>query len=155
MSGAAVVCNAVLANSSNLSGWNVSLEKKYLRYFGVIADLGGQYGGASERNFLLGIRGGASIGRLRPFAEALFGAVQSHENGVADPKSDTSFAEALGVGVELRLVRMLAWRTQADEIKTGSPAFERRNLRVLTGVAVRFKLCAMRTSKISLPNKPH
>src|SRR3984885_2688506 len=89
MSGAAVICDPLSANGSNLNGWNVSVEKKYLRYFGVIADLGEQYGSASERNFLFGIRGGASIGRLRPFAGALFGAVLSHENGLANPKSDS------------------------------------------------------------------
>jgi hypothetical protein len=134
ISGAAAVCDPLSSRSSNLSGWNLSLEKKYLRYFGVIADLGGQYGAESQRNFLFGIRGGASIGRVHPFAEALFGAVESREGGLAD----TSFAEALGVGIELRLMRLLGWRTQADEIKTGAPAFERRNLRVSSGVAVRF-----------------
>lgn len=133
-SGASAVCDPLSSTSSNLSGWNLSLEKKYLRYFGVIADLGGEYGAESQRNFLFGIRGGASIGRVHPFAEALFGAVESHEGGLAD----TSFAEALGGGVELRLMRLLGWRTQADEIKTAASVLERRNLRVSSGVAVRF-----------------
>jgi len=41
-------------------------------------------------------------------------------------KSDTSFAQVLGGGVDFRLMRLLSWRIQADEIETGSPAFERR-----------------------------
>ena len=137
-SGAAVVCDPLSARSASLTGWNVSVEKKYLRYFGAVADFGGQYGGASQRNLLFGIRGGASIGRIGPFAEALFGAVHSQENLSSATKSDTSFAEALGIGVDLRLIRRLGWRTQIDDVKTGSPAFERRNLRLSSGVAVRF-----------------
>jgi hypothetical protein len=133
-----VVCDPLSAASSNLDGWNLSVEKKYLRYFGAVADFSGQYGGASQGSFLFGLRGGASIGRLRPFAEALIGAVRAEESGSAAPKSDTSFAEALGVGADFRLMRLLGWRIQADEIKTGSPDFERRNLRLSSGVVVRF-----------------
>lgn len=138
ISGAAIVCDPLSAKSSNLSGWNLSVEKKYLRYFGAVADFSGQYGGASQSNFLFGLRGGASIGRLRPFAEALFGAVYAQGHGIAAPKSDTSFAEGLGVGADFRLMRLLGWRFQADEIKTGSPDFERHNLRLSSGIAVRF-----------------
>jgi hypothetical protein len=42
------------------------------------------------------------------------------------------------VGVDFRLMRVLGWRFQADELKTGSPDFERRNLRLSSGLAVRF-----------------
>src|SRR5579863_5158371 len=132
-----VVCDPLSARSSNLNGWNAAVEKKYLRYFGVIADFSGLYGGVNQTNFLFGVRGGAPIGRLRPFAEALIGAVHASENGSA-PKSDTSFAEDLGVGIDFRLMRLLGWRFQADELKTGSPDFERRNLRLSSGLAVRF-----------------
>jgi hypothetical protein len=137
-SGAAVVCDPLSAGSSNLNGWNAAVEKKYLRYFGVVADFSGLYGGVNQTNFLFGLRGGAPIGRLRPFAEALIGAVHASENGSAVPKSDTSFAEDLGVGIDFRLMRLLGWRFQADELKTGSPDFERRNLRLSSGLAVRF-----------------
>jgi hypothetical protein len=133
-----VVCNPLSAESSNLNGWNLSVEKKYLRYFGAVGDFSGQYGGANQTNFLFGLRGGASIGRLRPFAQALIGAVHAHENSSAAPKSDTTFAEDLGVGVDFRLMRLLSWRIQTDELKTGSPTFERRNLRLTSGLAVRF-----------------
>jgi hypothetical protein len=137
-SGTIVVCDPLSAKNSNLNGWNLSLEKKYLRYFGGVADFSGQYGGATQNDILFGLRGGAPIGRLRPFAEALIGAVHVQENNSTGANSGTSFAEALGVGVDFRLVRLLGWRFQVDEIKTGSPAFERRNLRVASGLAVRF-----------------
>jgi len=133
---ARVICDALSAESSNLNGWDASVEKKYLRYFGAVADFSGQSGSVSQQNFLFGLRGGASIGRVRPFAEAVLGAV--HAQGTVALKSATSFAQALGCGVDFRLMRLLSWRIQADEIKTESPAFERRNLRVASGVAVRF-----------------
>jgi hypothetical protein len=133
-----VVCDPVSAKASDLSGWDASVEKKYLRYFGAVADFSGQYGGVSQRNFLFGVRGGAAIGRFRPFAQALFGAVRTQEVVLAALKSDTSFAEDLGAGLDFRLMRLLGWRVQADEVKTGSPIFERRNLRLASGMAVRF-----------------
>jgi hypothetical protein len=129
----AIACDPYSAKSSSLSGWNVAVEKKYLRYFGVVADFSGQYGGLTQSDFLFGLRGGASIGRFRPFAQAMVGAVHAQEEG-----SDTSFAEDLGVGTDFRMIRLLSWRNEIDELKTGSPEFERRNLRLSSGLAVRF-----------------
>jgi hypothetical protein len=137
-SGGAVACNALSAKASSLSGWDLALEKKYLRYFGAVADFSGQYGGATQNNFLFGIRGGASLGRFGPFAQVLFGAVHARENDTAAPKSDTTFAEDLGLGIDFRLMRLLSWRFQTDELKTGSPTFERYNVRVSSGMAIRF-----------------
>lgn len=137
-SGAATTCDPLSSVSSNLSGWDVSVEKMYLRYFGAIADFSGQYGSASQRNFLFGVRGGASLGRLRPFAQFMIGAVQARENAAQGSLSDNSFAEDLGLGVDFRLARLFAWRNQIDTLKTGSPTFERRNLRESSGLTVRF-----------------
>jgi hypothetical protein len=137
-SGTATVCDPFSAKASNLSGWSVAVEKKYLRYFGAVADFSEQYGGVSQRNLLFGLRGSASIGRLRPFAEALVGVVQVQENGSAASKSETSFAEALGVGVDFRLMQRLSWRIQADELKTLLTAFEQHNVRLSSGPTVRF-----------------
>ncbi len=136
--GTTTPCDPLSSASSNLSGWNTSLEKMYLRYFGAVADFSGQYGGVSQNNLLFGLRGGASIGRLRPFAHAMIGAVHVRENASSGSTSDTSFAEDLGLGVDFRLLRLLSWRNQVDELKTGSPDFERRNLRLSSGFAVRF-----------------
>jgi hypothetical protein len=134
-SGAVIACDPFSARASGLNGWNVSGEKMYLRYFGAVADFSGQYGGVSQTNSLLGIRGGAWIGSFRPFAQFLIGAV--HAYGRALP-SETSFAEDLGLGIDLRMVRRLSWRTETDELKTGSMDFERRNFRLTTGMAVQF-----------------
>ncbi|MFZ0319980.1 MAG: hypothetical protein WAL56_12725 [Candidatus Sulfotelmatobacter sp.] len=138
INGAATICDPLSSVSSNLSGWDTSVEKMYLRYFGAVADFSGQYGGGGQSNFLFGIRGGASIGRFRPFAHAMIGAVREHGNTLAGSMSDTNFAEDLGLGLDFRLLRRLSWRNQVDSLKTGSPEFQRRNLRLSSGFAVRF-----------------
>jgi hypothetical protein len=45
-----------------------------------------------------------------------------------------------GLGNRHRLVRLLSWRNQVDALyyKTGSPDFERRDLRLSSGFVVRF-----------------
>ena len=90
----------------------------------------------NQTNFLFGLRGGGSIGRFRPFGQAMIGAVRAREDASLAPISETSLAEDLGLGLDFRLLRLLNWRNQVDELKTGSPAFERRNLRLSSGVAV-------------------
>jgi hypothetical protein len=131
-------CDSFSTQASNLNGWNASFEKKYLHYFGAVADFSGQYGGVTQHNYLFGIRGSATIGRFRPFAEALFGAVTLRENGSASPKSNTSFAEALGFGIDFRLMRLLSWRVQADQVKTELTTVGQQNVLVSSGLAVRF-----------------
>src|SRR5438477_38480 len=66
-------------------------------------------------NFLVGPRVSVSVGSFRPFAEALFGAGHVNTNGFG---SDTSFATALGGGLDYRLFRLLAWRVQGAYIPT-------------------------------------
>jgi hypothetical protein len=131
-------CTPLSNLSSRLSGWDTSVEKMYLRYFGAIADFSGQYGNATQNNYLFGIRGGAEVGRLRPYAHCMIGAVRTRENG-ASGISEMSFAEDLGLGVDFRLARRFNWRNQIDSLKTGSSLeFERRNVRLSSGLAVRF-----------------
>jgi hypothetical protein len=133
ISGDGMPCDPLSALASSLSGWNISFEKKYLRYFGAIADFSGQYGGLTQNDFLFGLRGGASAGRVHPFAQAMIGAVHAKE-----VDTDTSFAEDLGVGVDFALTRRFGWRNQVDAIKTGATDFQRRNLRICSGLVVRF-----------------
>jgi hypothetical protein len=136
-SGEVTPCDPFSAKTSDLNGWDVSAEKMYLRYFGAVAEFSGLYGDASQTNSLFGLRGGASIKGIRPFAQAMIGAVHAHESGSA-LAAETAFAEDLGLGVDLRMTRRLGWRTQVDELKSGSPSFERRNTRLTSGLVIRF-----------------
>jgi len=133
--GSNVACNPFSSKVADLGGWNASVEKNYLRYFGAVADFGHQYGSVSETNYLFGLRGGAWFGRVRPFAEALVGAVRAQENGSGP---DTSFAEALGIGADVRVMRLLGWRIQAGRLKTQLAGLDQQNLRVSSGLLIRF-----------------
>src|ERR1700733_2107812 len=95
--------NLFSGEHANLNGWSASAEKKYLPYFGVIADISGLYGSkarpakgsceggaqgtclisssVSEYTFQGGIRGSYAAAKVRPFAELLFGAVHTNESG--------------------------------------------------------------------------
>ena len=120
------------------SGWNFSAEKKLLRYFGAVADFSGQSGSTAQRGFLFGLRGGASIRRVRPFAQVLFGAVQLREGNHYASTPVTSFAEVLGVGIDSPVTRLLSWRVEADSLMTSFEGHVRQDLRLSTGPVLNF-----------------
>ncbi len=133
-----IACDPFSAETSNLNGWNVSAEKMYLRYFGIVADFSGQYGSVNQTTSLFGLRGGAWAGRFRPFGQIMIGAVHAREYGSAAIAPETSFAEDLGVGIDFRLAGRFSWSTEADELKTGTNDFERRSVRMSSGLAIQF-----------------
>jgi opacity protein-like surface antigen len=137
---------------ANANGWEASLEGKVLPWVGIVADFSGHYGSenfpafcpqnpctinvnVNERNVLFGPRVSASFGKFRPFAEAMFGV--GHVNADA-AGSDTSFATALGGGLDYRLIRPVAWRFQGDYIQTRFFGTTQNNLRLSTGIVFHF-----------------
>jgi hypothetical protein len=154
----------LLPNSrSGLNGWNGSLELKPLRYFGLLADFSGHYGSQTflaltpncpttapvppacvisgdvhQHDFLIGLRGGASIGRFRPFAEVTFGVVHLQESSSNFIKVRNAFAEALGTGVDYRLARRFGWRFQLDYLQTALGLYSVEDIRLSTGALVYF-----------------
>jgi hypothetical protein len=76
-----------------------------------------------------------SVGKFRPFAEALFGA--GHVNaGFAG--SDTSFATGLGGGLDYKIIKPIAWRFQGDYVQTRFFGGTQNNVRFSTGIVLRF-----------------
>ena len=137
---------------ANTNGWQASLEGKVLPWVGIVVDFSNHYGSQNfavpcppircsfnedftERNILFGPRVSVSVRKLRPFAEALFGA--GHVN-VHHVNSDTSFATALGGGVDYKLLAILAWRLQGDYVQTRFFNNTQNNVRLSTGIVVRF-----------------
>lgn len=119
----------------NLNGWNGALEGKVAPFLGVVADISGQYGsGVSQHNVLFGPRVSTSIGRIRPFAHVLVGV--SHVSGGGD--SDTSFGDAIGGGVDYKLIKLIAWRFQGDLLQTRFFHDTQNDFRFSTGVVVHF-----------------
>jgi len=139
-------------NRNSLNGWEGSVEGKVFPHVGIVGDFSGHYGSesfnacngfdcvlfntdTSIHNYLFGPRVSASVGNLRPFAELLAGA--SHANANLEG-TDTSFATAIGGGLDYRLVKLIAWRLQGDYIHSHAFGVPLHNARISTGIVVRF-----------------
>jgi opacity protein-like surface antigen len=145
---------------ANTNGFEASFEGKVIPFLGFVADFDSHYGSqnfpicpvvpagtggggcssfnanVTEYNFLFGPRVSVSVGKLRPFAEALFGGAHVNvNNGVG---SDTSFATALGGGLDYKIIRPIAWRFQGDYVQTRFFGTTQNNIRLSTGVVLRF-----------------
>lgn len=144
---------------ANTNGWEATAEGKVLPFIGIIADFDAHYGSQNfsipiacpvtipncgpliakvnfnEHNYLFGPRVGVSVGRFRPFAQVMIGAGHANINHLT---SDTSFATAVGGGIDYRLIRLVAWRFQGDYVHTSLFNVKQNNARVSTGIVVRF-----------------
>lgn len=124
--------------SGGVSGWNFSAAVRLFRYIGAVGDFSGfspsgsnpcpSCGGgpfASYRTFMGGPQISARIGRLQPFARALFGATKGSFTR-ADQQFGGDFSPftfAFGGGVDVGLNRWLAVRGQIDALHVGSQDF--------------------------------
>lgn len=143
---------------SNTNGWEASVEGKIIPFLGFVADFDSHYGSqnfiatcsvpagggacpnfnasVTEHNFLFGPRVSFSAGRFRPFVEGLFGGAHVDvNNGVG---SNTSFATALGGGLDYKIIKPLAWRFQGDYVQTRFFGTTQNNVRLSTGIVFRF-----------------
>jgi hypothetical protein len=150
--------NLFSGQHANLNGWNISAEKKYLPFFGLVGDVSGVYGskalsgnpgacGApgclvpssiSQYTFDVGIRGSYATSTIRPFAEAMFGEAHTVESGPGFSNTNNGFDALLGAGIDCRLTRLLGCRTTLDYIVTGSFAVRHNSIRASTGLVFRF-----------------
>ena len=136
----------VTHDTSNLNGWEATLEGKVAPWVGVVLDIDGHYGShnfdgtkadVTAHNFLFGPRVSVSVGRFRPFGELLFGAGHiSRSHGISD--SNTSFANGLGGGLDYRIAGPVTWRGQLDWINTRFYGQGQNGTRFSTGIAVHF-----------------
>jgi hypothetical protein len=141
--------------SGGVSGWNFSGAVRLFRYIQVVGDFSGFSpsgpnpcpticgGGpsASYRTYMGGPQFSVCIGRLQPFAHALFGATKGSFTR-ADQQFGGDFSPltyAFGGGVDVGLNRWLAVRGQIDVLDVGSQDFSSKSMgRFSTGLVVRF-----------------
>jgi hypothetical protein len=138
------------AGRTNLNGWNGSLEGKVLPWVGFVADFSGLYGSqdvsavsafkvnTNLNSVVLGPRVSVPVGKFTPFAEALFGASHIHDSASGFSESDTSFATALGGGIDYRLIHGIGLRMQADMLQTRFFSSTQNNFRLSTGIVLHF-----------------
>ena len=142
------------SSRSSLNGWEGSVEGKVLPFIGIVGDFSGHYGSenltvctvpildcerfntdVSQHNFLFGPRVSVSAGKLRPFAEVMIGAAHANAQTVG---SDTSFATAVGGGLDYKLVKLVAWRFQGDYVHSHLFNAAQDSVRLSTGIVLRF-----------------
>jgi hypothetical protein len=145
----------VVANDTiNTNGWEASLEGKLIPFLGLVVDVDGHYGSGTfgsacaitctyasadvaEHNVLFGPRVSFQSHGFRPFAEFLVGAGHiSRSNGISD--SDTSFANAVGGGLDYRVAGPVSVRGQLDWVETRFYSNTQNGVRFSTGIAVHF-----------------
>jgi hypothetical protein len=95
---------------------------------------------ARNGSYLFGPQFSVCIGRLMPFAHALFGVSHISDTTSIDnfSNSDAPFADALRGGIDYRLIPRVAWRVLADALQTRFLAATRNSLRFSTGLVLRF-----------------
>ena len=145
----------VAPNRGSLNGWDGTLEGKVFPHLGIVADISGDYGHLNFQpidvtcpttgcptnisthvtNVMFGPRVFVTVGKLRPFAEAMAGVGHGSASGFG---SDTSLAEALGGGLDYRFFHLLGWRFQVDYIHTSLFNRGQGNARISTGLVFSF-----------------
>ncbi|MBC7931257.1 MAG: porin family protein [Rubrivivax sp.] len=137
---------------SNAHGWNGSVAGNVNRWLGVVADFGGQYTriespASSERikthSLLFGPRLSARTKHVTPFAHVLVGAAhndaRAREEGFDFHFTDTSFAVAVGGGLDVRVSERVAVRAfQLDYLRTNFFGGTQNNGRISAGIVFRF-----------------
>ena len=143
-------------DSGSLNGWDFALEGKVAPWVGLVVNVDGHYGSrdylvgacpalpcatvsadAAEHNFLFGPRVSVQVQRFRPFAEFLIGAGRvSRSNGISD--SNTSFANAVGGGLDYRIAGPFSARGQLDWVNTRFYGQGQNGIRANFGIAFHF-----------------
>ena len=141
------------APTASLNGWEGSVEGKVFPHVGLVADVSGHYGHvftslvdvpSNLHSYMFGPRFSFSIGRVRPFAHALIGVghVYQHSTspdwGTPQTYTATHIADAIGGGIDYRLIPRLAWRVQADDLQTRLRGGWQDEARISTGLVARF-----------------
>lgn len=139
--------SSIVSNdTTNMNGWDATLEGKFLPWIGLVLDVDGHDGSRNfsgvsadiaAHNVLFGPRVSVSIRRFRPFAEFLAGVGHiSRSNGISD--SDTSFVDGVGGGLDYRVFGPVTVRGQLDWINTRFYGDGQNGVRFSTGIAVHF-----------------
>lgn len=143
-------------NTGNLNGWEISAESKLAPFAGVVGDVSTQYGtlqiccghlfgGTGSVNsttrvesFMFGPRVSASVGRFRPFAQALVGLGHLHVDALEYAYGESCVADAVGGGVDYRIISKIGFRVQGDWLQTRFYGSRQNDARVSTGLVMSF-----------------
>jgi hypothetical protein len=125
--------------SRNLNGVEITAQYKLANWLGVAADLDGHFVLPSQTDgrslhFMVGPQISFPA-RISPFVHVLAGIGHVSNNGIGD----TSFAAAIGGGIDMRIAPLLSWRIiQGDDLITHYFGGIQHSARVSTGIVIRF-----------------
>jgi opacity protein-like surface antigen len=137
----------------NYHGWEGSLEGKLAPFIGLVTDISGHYGTQTfvlatpdgpvptsvtghQYEVLFGPRVSVPVGKITPFGEFFVGVAHVSSNGFSP--TNTSWASALGGGLDYRLVPLVAVRVEGDYIRTNFFSTSQNDIRISTGIVIRF-----------------
>jgi hypothetical protein len=134
---------------SNTNGGTGSLAFGVIPLVSAVADFGVYHGGTSSINgnltsYMFGPKVSAPVGRIRPFAQVLFGGAHLSAAGSGSSYSagENSFAMALGGGLDAAVLPHIGIRLiQAEYFQTNfNDGLNNRqnNTRISAGVTLRF-----------------
>lgn len=140
------------ANGGGSQGWNASIAGNVNKWFGVVADFGGQYSNVKEvdfqekiksKTYLFGPQFSVRYKRVTPFVRVLVGGAAIKTNAVESGQtfsfSDSGFVVAGGGGLDVRVTRRIAIRAfQLDYMRTRFFGESQHNGRLSFGVVFRF-----------------
>jgi len=152
------VLASLVTEKTNLSGWEFSGQYKLYSFLGAVADFNGTYGtlrGANvrEHTFLFGPQVSLPT-KVSPFAHALFGVAKESQDpipnailcpvgqpacGFSSLGPDTSFASAVGVGIDAKFAPFLTVRLfQIDYVRTQLYGATQHQPRASAGIVIHF-----------------
>jgi hypothetical protein len=123
----------------NLNGLEFTGQYKFVNFLGIAADLDAHFGNPSEPDartvhFMVGPQI-SFPSRVSPFFHVLGGLGHVDLNG----SSNTSFATAIGAGIDMRVAPLISWRIiQGDDVITRYFGVIQHNARLSTGLVFRF-----------------
>ena len=140
--------------SGGMNGWEASLRVPFPifgSWLGIKGDVSGNYrNDAPNFNphayfFLLGPQISVHLGKSTVFVHGLVGSSHLNDTAIPSLKSNSTFAAAVGGGLDYGLSHALAWRMQADYYNTNFQSTDNQihaivnsNGRVSTGLVLRF-----------------
>jgi opacity protein-like surface antigen len=136
------------------NGWDASFKVPIFGVgLGIKGDVSGSYLNddldpnlnVKSLTFLLGPQVGVHLGRSTLFAHGMVGSAHLSEKPLPNLRSDTTFAVAVGAGLDVGISRNFAWRITGDYFNTHYHATDQNireilnsNGRVSTGPVLRF-----------------
>lgn len=144
-----------------LNGWDVSASVRLARWLRGAADVSAGYGtvpmlftqlspfpnqrfnaNTNLHTYLFGPRVAVAVGKVTPFAQALFGLAHQSIAGngfiTNAEQKDSAFALDLGGGVDFPLISKLGFRIGADYLRTTLFNQTQNDPRLTAGIVLRF-----------------